>query len=1484
MAKSELTYFHPLIQKWFTEMVGVPTDAQEKSWKEIREGNHVLLTAPTGSGKTLAAFLWSINQLVTGEWPSGTVRILYISPMKALNNDIHKNLEKPLREIGEYFEKAGEDFPAIRAQTRSGDTTGAERHRMYRKPPEIFITTPESLNILVTSKSGRTILSGVAAVILDEIHAVLSVKRGTLLITAVDRLVRLCGEFQRIALSATVKPLSKVAEFVGGYRLLPGGVYEKRELSIVLSAMEKKLKMKVLFPQEAQNDGAGETQWTAIIKHFKQIIEENNSTLFFANSKRLTEKITHFINEEEEQELAYSHHGALSKEIRLAVEGKLKQGELKAIVATNSLELGIDIGDLDKVVLVQPPRSVSGTIQRIGRSGHGVNETSEGLVFPLHGKDFLTAAVISRAVLDKDIEEVHPVENPLDVLAQLIIAMVIPNKWEMDDLYDTIKTSYPFHRLTRRHFDLVAEMLAGGYADSKIRELSSRVRIDKLENTIAAKDGIAFLLYTSGGTIPDRGSFVLRHGETKAKIGELDEEFVWERSLGETFTLGTQAWRIQRITHNDVEVIPVSTTHNIIPFWRAEELNRDFHLSEKIAVFLEDFNGRINDENITEVFKSAYTMDQTSAECLRSYLNLQKEFTGTDLPHRHNILVEHYDDPLNTSGNKQVIIHTLWGGRVNRPFSLALSAAWRQKQGYPLQTFADNDCVLLILPHEFTDEDLLSMVNSDNVEKLLRQRLEESGYFGAHFRENAGRALLLPKRSIKKRIPLWLTRKKTKKLLGAVMKYADFPILLETWRECLQDDFDLPNLKMLLDEIESAAIKISRATTKTASPFAGNVIWRQTNKFMYEDDTPEGRNRSSLSDSLINELLFTSHLRPKIDMKLVSILRGKLQRTQEGYTPLSPEDLVDWIAERLLIPEDEWTVLVQAAVRDSGLEEELIIREVGKKTVFIFLPASPVRFTSAIERLPFIQASLGLAREELVMEFMGNPKETARLIDLSYSLYREKEGSDAAELSLFLSAWLSYYGPLPVRWVKELFGLTPELFDEALGELKESKQAVLDTFTPESRELEICDIGNLEILLRMARHSRRPVFEPLECRMLPLFLASFQGVTGGGCEIERLKDSLNQLFGCPAEAAAWEEYIFPARVRPFYKSHLDSLLQTTELVWYGCGPGKTAFAFADDLELFLEKEEETKTIVDRLKALFPDMKGKYSFFDIKDFSGGDSTSLTETLWGLIWKGYITNDSYSLLRKGIENNFRPQKIERRNLRPRRSGFSRWESSRPTSGAFYLLPGGKEEGADTIYRQELIKDRVRQLFARYGLVFREILTKEAPLLQWKNVYKTLRLMELSGEILSGYFFEGLGGPQFISLEAYRILQRELDRDSIYWINACDPASLCGAGIAGLKQSLLPQRMSSNFIVYHGPAVAAVLKRGGKELEMRVPPAHPRIVEYLECCKILLTREFRPVKRIRVEKINGQNANTSEYAEDLKKMGFSPSPKGLELWRNF
>ncbi len=1553
-----LGLFHPVIQRWFRARFGEPTDIQEEAWARIARGEHLLITAPTGSGKTLGAFLWAIHTLIEGR--AEQPRVLYISPLKALNNDIRRNLEEPLAELEAAFAREGIPFPNVRVAVRSGDSLAAERRRMLREPPEIFITTPESLNILLTSRSGRRALLGFGTVILDEIHAVASTKRGVYLMTAIERLARMNGEFQRIALSATVHPLEAVARFVGGREWLGRAAdgaahlrddgadeeaYRERPVAIVRSGIRKPFDIQATAPGAVSDNE--DAFWRAMAKDFLAIVARNRSTLFFCNSRRMSEKVTRLINETAGRDVAYAHHGSLSREIREIVEQRFRAGELAAIVATSSLELGIDIGAVDEVVLIQTPSSVSAAVQRIGRSGHRVGGIPRGTFYPLHGRDLADAAALAQGIEEQDIETAAIVEKPLDVLAQTILSMTAQEARTLDEIFSELRCAWPYRALTREEFDLVVQMLAGRYADARIRELRPRLLVDGIRGTAHAREGVASLLYLSGGVIPDRGYFQLRLAGSNARLGELDEEFVWERRVGDVFPFGNQAWQIERITPNEVEVVPASTRLGIVPFWRAEEVTRSFHLSERIGAFLEEADRQLvaaasDTRAYRDTLIKRHHLDERAAERLIELLSRQRASTGTSLPHRHHLLIEHFQDPSDTSGARQTVLHTMWGSAVNRPLALALGAAWEREYGYPLECYVNNDCILLNLPHEFHREQLVGLVTPERLVELVREKLEASAFFGARFRENAQRALLLPRRHFGQRMPLWLNRMRSKKLLAAVARFEDFPIVLETWRDCLWREFDMPALTRLLERLADGVIRTSEARTPQGSPFAEGIIWRQTNTVLYEDDSAHASLRTNLAETLLAQVVHSPHLRPKLSDELIAQFERKVRRLAPGYAPGSSEELLEWVKERGFIPAAEWTELLAAIERDHGVSAEEMFAPMRDRIVEGAMPLSGV---IALEHRPRMERVLASVTEGGRERGLENGLERA---------------DGASLLADFLGEWLRFYGPIAPERIARTLGLPAHAIDEAIAALEESEAVIVDAFREAAdAPAEVCDRENLERLLRIKRAAERPAFATLPLEALPLFLAAYQGVAKRGDSPEALRARMEQLLGWPAKAALWEGEILPARIEPYYPQWLDSLMVESDLRWFGTGAETIAFSLEDDLELFVagrrgaeseaalgeeleeegedededdydkggdednEDDAEDVVVVDddddddgfdahgpenerdddvdesestrhvdltapghaeeRVARVLARSRGRMPFGDLLAVTKMRSETLAHALWTLAWQGRVTNDTFEAMRKGIAGRFRISGVMEEGSQGRRRGFQRWKTTRPYAGNWLALrvPGATD--LDALEREELVKDRIRVLFGRYGVLFRELLTNELPDLRWAAVFRTLRLMELSGEIVTGRFFEGIPGVQFCARTALPALSGALPEDAIYWMNATDPASLCGRGIAALAGEL-PPRVHSTHLVFCGRQLMLVSRRSGRAIEIRVAPDHPRLEECLTVFSHLLRRPARPLTRVVVEKINGEDAAFGPYAQALRAAGFQAEFKALVLWRRY
>jgi ATP-dependent Lhr-like helicase len=1460
-----LDRFDPRVSGWFRRYVGEPTDVQRDAWRRIADGGHVLVTAPTGRGKTLAAFLWAIDRLVGGQWLTGATRVLYVSPLKALNNDIRRNLLAPLRTLRLDAERAGEPLADIQVETRSGDTPASDRRRMVRKPPEILITTPESLNILLSSAGGRSMLGALRTVILDEVHAVLDSKRGTHLITAVERLVGLSGEFQRIALSATVRPLQAAARFVGGRRLLDAsgeGAYEDREVTIVRSGRAKAYELRVCLPGREPERDLWEKVWDPMAERFREMIAGNRSTLLFANSRGLCERLTGKINAPLDEPIAYAHHGSLSKEIRLAVERRLKEGRLKAIVATGSLELGIDVGAIDEVVMVQSPASIAAAVQRVGRAGHRVDLPSRAAIFPSHPRDLLDAAVLTEAIGAGDIEPACPVRGPLDVLAQVLVSMVSGEEVSAGELFARVRCAEPYRELSRHRFDLVLSMLAGRYADSRVRELRPRVTVDPLDATVRIAPGAVQALYASGGTIPDRGYFHLRHEQTHARIGELDEEFVWEARLGQRFTFGAQAWQITKITHNDVLVRPAGGGGMAPPFWRGEGIGRAWHFSRRIGELLEAIAPRLDEPALADELAGDRRMEPDAAKALVEFLRQQREATGVDLPTRWRVVIEKVASGPGGGPGHQMIFHTLWGARVNRPWALALGAAWRRRFGHSLEMYVSDDSVALLLPQDVSGEEVLAMVPPEGIEELLRERLEGSGVFGARFREAAGRALLIARGGPGARLPLWMSRLRSQKLLQAVSGYGDFPILLEAWRACLQDEFDLPALRDRLGELAEGRVEWVEARCDEPSPLAQTIAWRQVNEYIYRTDEASGEGRSALRGDLVREVALSGELRPAIAAEVLAEFERKRGRLEPGYSPRSAPELVDWVSRRVALPAREFDALIEAMARDHDLDRRALDEHLLGRLLRRRYAGSAGELLVAVDQADRLDAALAGAGES----------------------------GGEGELADVLGDWLAYYGPVDRERIVATFGLDAARVEAALHELADEERIVVDRIVEGARAEQACDRENLETLLRMARRRSAPALETSPADRLPLLLACRQGLARPGEDLDDLRDRIEALLALPLPAETWEQDVLPARMRDYRPGWLDELLRTSDLDWLGVGERRVALCFGEELDLLARArgeatscgslaimlQEETKSDGEvgpagpRQGGAGEQAGARYDFATLLRLTKLPAGELSRRLWKAVWRGRVTNDTFEALRQGLAGRFTVPDAPapgRRGPGRRfgRSGYRRWKGSMPLAGSWYVLPV-PPAAADRLEAHQRARRRANVLLDRYGVVFRELLAREADGFAWGEVFEALRMMELAGEVVAGSFFAGPAGPQFATPSAVRML-RQSDGEEVYWLSATDPASACGLGIAGLEH--LPERRAGTHIAFVGRRLAVVSKRGGRALCVDLPADDPRLPDALGFLREAVERPVAPARRLVVETVNDVPVRDSEYLPVLRAM---------------
>jgi ATP-dependent Lhr-like helicase len=1479
--------FHPLVAGWFASHIGTPTDIQARAWPRIAAGEHVLAVAPTGSGKTLTAFLAALDALATSRWPVGQTSVVYVSPLKALGSDIRANLAKPLAGLRQAFAVAGRQFPAIGVAMRTGDTPAQARRHMLRQPPEILITTPESLNLLLSSKGGRGMLGAVRLVILDEIHAVAGSKRGVFLMAAVERLALLAGEFQRVALSATVSPLAEVARFVGALAPAAGDSVAQaapgrldgpapalvaRPVAVVESRAAKAMALRVEYPDWNERDAPTDSFLTLVAERVRGRMAANRTTLCFVNSRKLCEKLARLINAEAEVPVAQAHHGSLSKELRQAVESRLKAGELRAVVATHSLELGIDIGSVDEVLLIECPPTVSAAVQRIGRAGHGVGEVSRATFLPTSEKDLLEAAVMARAAAGRDIEPIRPVQAPLDVLAQVLVAMLGVETWDVDALYAAVRRMDAYRDLGRTAFDLTLGMLAGRYAATRLRELAPLVALDGLDGTASARAGALLRLYASSGVIADRGYYALRRQDTAMRLGELDEVFVWEARLGQVFAFGAHNWRIERITDADVFVSPAPAAAVPAPFWLGDPRQRDRHFSDLVAAFLEEADTRLDDPAFSRELQADCFLEARAAEALIAYLRRQKEATGAALPHGRHLLVEVTDTgPGGTPGN-QVILHAPLGLAVTAPLALALEAALEQRLGHPVPVYAGNDCVAVTLPGAVEPADILAAVPARQAGALLRQRLEGSGAFGAAFREAAGRALLLPRDGFGKRQPLWITRLRARKLLAAVAGYGDFPIVLEAWRTCLSELFDPEGLTAFLAAVQSGAMAVTVVRTRVQSPFATDIVWRHITEYMYLTDAGTAAGPTGARPDLVAELVRRPD-RPAVSEAVAAGFESRRQRLHPGYAPVSAAELLEYLKERVALPLGEWRAMLAAMARDHGLEAAALETALAPKLAHILAPGASEPLLAALERAGEVDA-LFYGHTALVTPLVQKAR-PPRPVQLP------QEERRAAREALF-SQWLSFYGTRSLADLAGGLNLAPDSLQAVLEDLQAAGAVVSGRLLTGCDAAFWCDTANFETLLRLARAARRPVLSALPADRLPYFLATWQGLVRQAEDTAGLADRLERLACLALPAGAWETEVLPARCLAYEPALLDGALELSGLGWFGAGAKKILFARPDDLDLAGFQPRLAQD------GLFPDPRAGYDFSALLEITGLSPKALAERLWQAAFAGEAACNALSVLRRGVANDFTAEDAYRPSLGgSARRGFrrtppGRFAGSLPVSGVWRALrPPPLPD--DPLAVEELAMDRARLLLARYGVVCRDMLGREAAALGWLAVFRALRRMELSGEVVSGAFFAGLSGPQFAQAEAVRLLAGGLGGDAPWWLAGRDPAALWGFGV-GEGEITLPRRLAGTFVAFAGPRPVGVFEAGGGRIRLALAPDDAGLPAALSPLVHQLGRRVSPLPRLAVATINGDPAGESPYLGALRSLfEVVRERRGIVLYRS-
>jgi ATP-dependent Lhr-like helicase len=1469
-----LDVFSNRTREWFEGAFAAPTAAQTQAWPAIASGEHVLISAPTGSGKTLAAFLYGIDRLANDpDRPSDpkqrATQLVYVSPLKALSYDIDRNLRTPLRGIGADLEVA----------VRTGDTPQRERQRMLREPPDILITTPESLYLMLTGRA-QSMFSGARWVIVDEIHAVAATKRGSHLALTLERLSAAAGaDVQRIGLSATQNPLEEVGRFMVG---------PQRRCRIVDTGVRKELDLKIHVPVESMvepdatsapeldplaggTEGTRRSIWPAIYPELVELIEAHKSTILFVNNRRAAERLALRLNELAEKEIARSHHGSLAREERTVVEELLKAGELPCLVATSSLELGIDMGAVDLVIQVESPKSVARGLQRIGRAGHSVGDVSRGRIFPKFRGDLLECAVVARRMREAAIETTVVPRNALDVLAQQIVAIAAAAPDEepvvVDDLFALITRTHSYAELPRTQLENVLDMLDGRYPSSEFSELRPRIVWDRVAGTIRARPGARQLAVTNAGTIPDRGLYAVTLPDGR-RVGELDEEMVYEARPGQTFLLGASTWRIEEIGRDRVIVTPAPGLPGAVPFWKGDGIGRPRELGEAIGAF-----SRWAVDQTPERLEAEYDLDRRAAKNLIDFLSEQQQATRV-VPSDRAIVVERFRDEI---GDWRLCVLSPFGGRVHAAWSLALSARIRDEFDLEADAIYSDDGIIIHLPDaEELDPTRLTeliMLEPDEVEDRVVAELGSSALFGARFRENAARALLIPRARPGKRTPLWQQRLKSQSLLEVAKKYGEFPIILETYRECLRDVLDVPGLTEILRRLSRREISLIEVETPTASPFASSLLFDYVATYMYEGDTPNAERRAaalSLDRDLLRELLGQDELRDLIDPGALDAVEADLQCLSSHAQATGRDGLLDVLRRVGDLTLDEASGRVLAGLDAARMLEDLR----GERRTARVRINGEERWIDA--------ADAGLYRDALGAAPPGGLP-AAFLEDVPDAMTR------------LLRRYGSTHGPFTTAEVHGRYGIDASA---GLRELEREGSLVRGELRPGGNAREWCDTEVLRRLRRASLAVLRKEIEPAEQRELARFLPAWQGVDrhpASGAGVDRLRETLVPLQGLALPAEVWERDVLPRRVGAYSSSWMDQLCASGEVAWLGAGAlgrgsGRVALYFREDLPLLgpppyrgeLPAGEQHEAVRARLAV------GACFFTDLLVDVALSPEEIQAALWDLAWAGVATNDAFAPLRAPRLTLARAQRESTRRASRRGGRFGaarrRGAASAQVQGRWSLTEPLLRSQADPASQRRALGEL---LLERYGIVTREQVLAEGVPGGFSAIYSELSQLETLGVARRGYFLEGLGGAQFALPGAVeRLRARAGDQDQAPLVLAAvDPAQPYGAALPWPKAhqpdaatGRRPSRTAGAYVVLADGDPVIYLERGGRGLATLVAASDPRLDPALAAL-VQSVRAGR-IKRVALEKVDGQPAMSSPLAPALTAHGFQEGPRRLTL----
>jgi ATP-dependent Lhr-like helicase len=1561
-ADRALGLFHPITAQWFREVFDGPTAPQIEGWPAIARGESTLILAPTGTGKTLTAFLWCLDRLMlqTAADRAEGCRVVYLSPLKALAADVERNLRSPLAGIANLARREGVPVRLPEISVRTGDTSAKDRARFNRHPGDILITTPESLYLMLTSAASEQLRS-VETVIVDEIHALVPSKRGAHMALSLERLEALIkasrpgARLQRIGLSATQRPLEEVARFLGGAEtqlasdddgppagallladedgVVPAALLEVardeaeavtggprfRPVTIVNAGARKVLDLRVEVPVEdmaklgqlrlSEDDlpsgpasqGPKRTSiWQSIHPRLLEIIRERTSTLIFVNARRVAERLAGAINDLAGEPLARAHHGSLAAAQRTEIEELLKAGRIRALVCTSSLELGIDMGAIDLVIQIEAPPSVASGMQRIGRAGHQVGMPSNGIIFPKYRADLVACAAVTRAMHEGHVESTRFLRNPLDVLAQQMVAIIAQGVGgsakeiaarklaEEDDqgggisyrdLLDTVRGAAPFAALSAAVFDGVLDMLAGRYPSDEFAGLRPRITWDRQRNFITPRAGVKKIAILNGGTIPDRGLYGVFLAGTAGKpvrVGELDEEMVFEQRTGDTFILGASTWRVEEITHDRVLVSPAPGDPGKMPFWHGDQAGRPLEFGRRIGALVRSLREQPRSVAVSTL-TSEHDLDPQAAENVMRYLADQELASGV-VPDDRNIVIERVRDEL---GDWRVCCLTPFGSKVHAPWAMAVTARLRAHGGQEVETMWSEDGFVLRFPEadEPPSADHLLLEPEEAAELVLRQ-LGSTALFAAKFRESASRALLLPRRRAEGRTPLWQQRKRAYDLLSVASRYASFPILLEAYRECLRDVFDMPALMEILRSIGNRTLRVHTVNSRTPSPFAAALLFSYVANYIYDGDAPLAERRAqalSIDQDQLRELMGDADLRELLDLGAMEETEEQLQCLAEGYRARTMDGVHDLLLKLGDLRRDELLARVASpgiALTAERLRKALRILEVsvaGEKRLIAVEDAGRFRDALGVALPPGLPSAFQVAVPDAALDLIRRFART--------------------------------HGPFTTAEAAKRFGLANATVETVLNRLVQTGRIVEGGFRPGGTHREWCDHEVLRSIRRKSLARLRKEVEPVEQATLARLFTRWQGVVQPRRGLDALLDVIENLQGAPLPASILETEILPARILGYKPADLDTLVAAGEVVWCGLEAigekdGRIALYLAEKLPLLWPVAPQASAVAEptptsereaRIVA-YLERNGASFFQQLHDGTGGGYPGETlDSIWNLVWRGLLTNDALHALRaycdRSAGGNERGKPVRRMH---QQSGFRSRRTTPPTAqGRWSMQAAAASKDRSATEWSHAI---AHQLLARYGVVFRETAHAEGLPGGFSSIYDVMKALEESGRVRRGYFAADLGATQFAMPAAVDLLRslrerRDGDKPEMLLLAATDPANPYGSLLrwpaGGDEASSLTRSVGARVVLGDG-ALLAYLRRGNPNLQVFLPEEEPARGQAAKALAEFLVERAQRDGGMLLISVNGTAVAEHWMARTLLDAGFVAAPLGFNVRR--